>query len=196
MYKRIALDVDSVLLDYEKAFMDKFGLLAPCTPNGLGSLLDGSDYCENDIDEMILTLNSSEEFKNIGPVNGAVHAIESLKSRGIDLVTVSSCGDQTITTEYRTYNLDTVFGEEIFTIKHTLPLGADKTETINMLGCDVLVDDRLFHCENMIRSGKDAIMLDSGYLPDEVSKARELGIPVCQNWNEVLTKLEDIYGLV
>lgn len=108
--EHILLDVDGVLLDYDKAFESYYGLNdIALKPTYLYSERYGIE--ESLIIEMVNEFNESNAFSRIKPFANSKKAISSFVQNGHELFIISSCGLSSKTHELRKDNLITTFGD-------------------------------------------------------------------------------------
>lgn len=108
--EHILLDVDGVLLDYDKAFESYYGLNdIALKPTYLYSERYGIE--ESLIIEMVNEFNESNAFSRIKPFANSEKAISSFVQNGHELFIISSCGLSSKTYELRKDNLITTFGD-------------------------------------------------------------------------------------
>ena len=108
--EHILLDVDGVLLDYDRAFEVYYGLDKSIVETTyLYSERYGID--ESMIIKMVDEFNQSDAFSQIKPLPNAIQAISDLSKSGHEIFIISSCGLSKLTHDLRKNNLITVFGD-------------------------------------------------------------------------------------
>lgn len=107
--KEIILDVDGVLLDYEKAFEDYFNL-SPIS-DIYRNFTDRFGIHDDQILKMVNDFSLEKEFSMLEPFDGAIEALNELKNKGHKISIISSCGDDPYVHELRKINLLNVFGD-------------------------------------------------------------------------------------
>lgn len=160
--KEIILDVDGVLLDYEKAFEDYFNL----TPisDTYRDFTDRFGIHDDEILKMVNDFSLEKEFSMLEPFDGAIEALNSFKDKGYKISIISSCGDNPYVHELRKTNLLNVFGD-IF----------DKITLIGMRLCkaefleeykntnSIWIDDTFKHYKSGLKLGLDSIWRTTKY---------------------------------
>ena len=160
--KEIILDVDGVLLDYEKAFEDYFDL----TPisDTYRNFTDRFGIDDNQILKMVNHFSLEKEFSMLEPFDGAIESLNSFKDKGYRISIISSCGDDPYVHELRKTNLLNVFGD-IF----------DKITLIGMRLCkaeflkeykntkSIWIDDTFQHYKSGVKLGLDSIWRTTEY---------------------------------
>jgi len=156
----LILDVDGVLLDYEKAFNRFFGL--------------GMEFWEMKRNESEVAIpmyhyfNDSDAFGLIGPVTGAREGVQLARRLFDNVVAVTACGDSEVTRERRVANLNRVFGEWAFDEIHVLPVASSKYEVFEEYqgGPVMLVDDSARHIKTGMENDWHCVYFDTKYNSD------------------------------
>jgi FMN phosphatase YigB (HAD superfamily) len=113
--KMVLLDVDGVLLDWNKKFhqwMEQNGHLAKSINSTL--IEDMYDLEIKKVRTCIRTFNETDNIKRLEPIDGAVEAIALLKSAGYTLQCITSLSTNSKIINNRNENLSSVFGANTF----------------------------------------------------------------------------------
>lgn len=163
--RALILDVDEVLLDWPRGFVDFFNLTHDtkhvyrpyyeCVSNLLG-------FTREELFTLLTQFNLSMDFSTLKPIKGAKNFIEMIKVYNqlsedpIKIFMVTKCGNAPITQELRKKNLKSVFGDFDYEIVflNTTDSKLDELKRINEEN-DVLmfIDDFTSNCDKGIEAG-------------------------------------------
>jgi len=145
----LGLDVDGVLLDYISGFfsyLPSVGIYPACKPDEVDNFdfrcaFPGKERPE--IKKLITDFSVTEGFGRLPAYNGAVEAVNRIKSHFGDqlrIIAITSAGTSDETLRLRKQNLELFPFDEV----NVLPLAGDKTEQLAKLGAySLFVDDLL-----------------------------------------------------
>lgn len=180
----ILTDCDGVLLDWEAYFFhwleEKYGLTVRFSNQyNVGKALgltprEGRKY--------VAEFNSSPNMANLGPLRDAVKYVRKLyNEHGYRLHVITSQTDDQAAKDFRRYNLETLFGKEVFHGFTILDHGADKDDELakwKNTGC-YWVEDKPANIEAGYEAGLTPIMMAAAHNSDHHSECR------VQNWEEI-----------
>jgi len=146
--KNLLVDADDTILDYTSGLLAYAGLSLPQQRYSdiAAYLNECHDLTYQEIDDLIVRFNQSNEFKYLEPFDGVVDTLSSLKDEGTHIHLITSCGDSDKTKELRRANLREVFGD-VFSTVTILPLMSRKINSLLPFvnGNAVLVEDTKTH---------------------------------------------------
>jgi 5'(3')-deoxyribonucleotidase len=136
-------------------------------------------------------------YEALQPVAGAVEAIKKLANKHeLHVVT----GRQSFLEAATKHTLDTYFPGAFTSVEHTNYYKDDtethavtrsKAEVCLEIGTDILIDDHVVHCEDVLNAGVKEVILFGDYPWNKRDKLVP-GVRRCNNWSDVLTEVERI----
>lgn len=136
-------------------------------------------------------------YEALQPIDGAVEAVKELtKKHELHVVT----GRQSFLESATRHTLDTYFPNMFKSVEHTNYYKDDtekdavhrsKAEVCQQLGVDILVDDHITHCVDVLNAGVKQVIL-FGNFPWNTQDTLVAGMARCANWKEVLGEVERI----
>lgn len=137
------LDCDDVLLNWLAGFRAHLGRRHGIVPVAGPSSWDMAPWLGTSTErtlELIEEFNSSEEFGQLGPVDGAFAAVRHLHDRGNRLTVITSCADDPAIIARRHENLRRVFGSSIDRVI-CVALGQSKRSWLDVLRPGIWIED-------------------------------------------------------
>ncbi len=126
----ILTDVDGVLLNWEGAFqtwLANLGYIKPAdAPTDSYSLAKCNKLPEWLIEDLVKEFNGSSHCAFLKPYEEAQQYVRQLADRGYKFVTCTAFGGCDQSRRRRVFNLENVFGEEIFAGHQVIELKGDK----------------------------------------------------------------------
>lgn len=168
--KTILTDVDGVLLNWNSAFeyfMAKNGYLLLDDNKNRYSLSKRFGITRDVMDEYVNEFNQSKMISNLKPFRDSEHYVKQLSSEGYRFIAITNVGVSIKTTEYRTENLISCFGD-IFDDIICLPLGTSKYEILSKWEESGLywIEDKFSNALDGHSIGLNAILVDHEYNRD------------------------------
>ncbi len=168
----LIMDVDDVLLDWIAGFRHHLVQLGYKTHGDLPPSWDLSDWIVPSVgfqpvsvETLVLDFNSSDSFAQLQPVNGALRTLMLAKSRGFDIVAVTSCSDTGPIVDKRVANLREHFADLISSVV-CLPLGASKTSIFRNFPNGIVVDDRVKNLKAALEVGLNTVLFCPPWMSD------------------------------
>jgi len=182
----ILVDCDGVLLDWEPYFLnwvkEKYNLdVVDRTQYNIGKVL-GIPEVEGK--RLIGLFNASTNMANLGPLRDAVKYVRKLYTdHGYRFHVITSQTNSVSAQEFRKYNLETLFGKEVFEGFTILSQGADKDEALlkyKDTGC-YWIEDKPENAEAGVKLGLDGILMEHNHNKDYLN----INIKTTNNWKEI-----------
>ena len=180
---RIGVDMDGVLADFDKSWVDKWNEdhgtnieYKHCDHWDALTELTGVEYPE----WWEWASTRGDLFLDAEPLPGAVRGMQLLKSLGHDIVIITAkprwaAGHPS--TWLREYNIP--YDELHVTTKKTYVL------------CDAYIDDALHHVEEFIEERPEALTIQYQAWPYVNRGERVTGAVYCTDWNSVVERIKD-----
>lgn len=176
--KTILCDVDGVLLEWHKAFVE----------TSWWQVADEKQYdlalrfnkTEEQVNSAIEYFNNSSTVANLLPIRNAVKYVRQLFDEGYRFHVITSMTSNEAGQRHRLNNLKNRFGD-VFDRFTFLPLGASKYDVLKEYegsGC-FWIEDNLKNAEDGISLGLKSILLDTPYNKSDSDIHR------VKNWKEI-----------
>lgn len=184
MSKKILVDVDGVLLDWESAFdawMAKRGFKI--------KQLDVYDQYvrygfqrKKQCDDLVRQFNESAWMGFLKPLRDSVDWVHKLKAEGYHFEAITSLSTDHWAGELRTMNLERFFGRGTFFRVQCLDTGADKDEVLKQFDPGHWwVEDKPKNAESGLRAGHKCILISHKWNLDYDNP----DIKRADNWQEI-----------
>lgn len=185
--KRIIVDIDSVVLNWEYAFhvwMEQHGHTPIVVDSGLFFKIS-DQYGLNDdrAINLVRTFNESAAIGFLPPLRDATEYITRLhEQHGYVFHAVTSVGNDPSVVKLREMNLEKLFGAGTFEHVECLPLGSSKRDYLENFAYTNLyfVEDNLRNAEDGLEVGLQPLLMEHGYTLHYNGP-----IPKVKNWKEV-----------
>lgn len=169
--KHILVDVDGVLLSWYKnflSFMIERGYKPkPNVEDQYELAKHFYNVTEKEVTSLIQELNSSERIAGLPPYKDALEYVLKLRDLGFRFTAITSVSEHPDAKKYRVRNLQTVFGEDLFTEENVicLELKSSKQYILRQWQGQGLfwIEDHFKNAEAGYEEGLKPILIDSPY---------------------------------
>ena len=188
MYKIILTDCDGVLLDWDLAFEQ--WMLNQGYPKHVKDTYDtGIAYQieRSDQRRLVKTFNESAWVGFMEPFRDAVNGVQRLANNGYKFHCITSMTVEPKATELRKYNLERVFGKDIFTEYVFLNIGKDKDEALAPYeGTEYYwLEDKPKNAECGLQFGLKPILIEH----EHNKNYKNENIMLLKNWEEIVDRI-------
>ena len=188
MNKRILVDADGVLLNWEYAFhiwLDHHGHDPVVMDQGLFyKVADQYGLEDTKVIRLVKNFNESAAIGFLPPMRYAMEYIKRLHNdHGYIFHVVSSVSDDENVARLRRLNLNKLFGESTFEHIECLPIGAGKKEyLIDFVNSgSYWIEDNIQNAEDGLAFGLKPILMEHGFNMNYKNPS----IPLVKNWKEI-----------
>lgn len=188
MSKIILTDCDGVLLDWDLSFEQ--WMLNQGYPKQVKDTYDtGIAYQieRSDQRRLVKTFNESAWMGFIEPFRDAINGVQRLVDNGYKFHCITSMTTEPKATELRKYNLEKVFGKDVFTKYVFLNIGKDKDEALasyNGTGYYWL-EDKPKNAECGLQFGLKPILIEH----EHNKNYKNENIMLLKNWEEITDRI-------
>ena len=188
MSKIILTDCDGVLLDWDLAFEQ--WMLNQGYPKHVKDTYDtGIAYQieRSDQRRLVKTFNESAWMGFMEPFRDAVNGVQRLVDNGYKFHCITSMTVETKATELRKYNLEKVFGKDVFTEYVFLNIGKDKDEALAPYeGTEYYwLEDKPKNAECGLQFGLKPILIEH----EHNKNYKNENIMLLKNWEEIADRI-------
>lgn len=201
----IAIDCDDVLTDtlpqvvedYNKMYGTRLGLDHMYRDVSEVAEAFGVSSGQEAIQRLHVIYRKKGYYEALKPIDGAIEAVKELaKKHELHVVT----GRQSFLESATRYTLDTYFPNMFQSVEHTNYYKDDtekdaihrsKAEVCRQIGADILIDDHITHCVDVLEAGVERVVLFGNY-PWNTQDVLVAGMTRCANWKEVLGEVKRI----
>ena len=186
--KRILVDGDGVLLNWEYAFhiwLDHHGHDPVVVDQGLFyKVADQYGLEDEKVIRLVKNFNESASIGFLPPLRDAMQCVKALHDdHGYKFHVISSVSDDENVKRLRKLNLEKLFGAETFEHIECLPIGANKKAyLINFVNSgDYWIEDNIQNAEDGQTFGLKSLLMEHGYNMNYKNPC----IPLVKNWEEI-----------
>lgn len=184
----ILTDVDGVLLDWESAFHNWMTTHHGHNQNGNYTsywLEDRYDIPRYDIYNKVKEFNESSQIGFLEPFRDSVHYVKLLNEKhNFKFVAVTALSTELTAIKLRTYNLENVFGKNIFTDVYSIETAACKRDILTDLSKQYYgswwIEDKAENADVGLECGYRSILIKHDHNADYSGSA-----VVANNWSEI-----------
>lgn len=188
MHKIILTDCDGVLLDWDLAF-EQWMLTQGYTKKVLDSYDTGVAYHieKHDQRRLVKTFNESIEIGSLPAFRDAVEGVKKLSEHGYVFHCITSLTTDTNAIERRKYNLEKVFGKNIFTEYTFLGIGKDKDGALKPYeGTSYYwIEDKPKNAECGSKFGLRSLLIEHEHNKNYSSET----VSLVKNWKEISDRI-------
>lgn len=194
--RRILLDCDDVLLDWLPGFRrfatEELGIVFnrqfPRSFN-ITEWLGASS-----LQEMVSIVSSFNTgagtgFDQLGPIPGAVEAMQTVKKLGYELHIITSCSGLEDVHSRRWINIEKVFGTDVFDSLTCLELGVSKHDALSAHPPSLWIDDLLKNAVVGQKAGHVSAVLQAHHNADAREETKGHGIAWMSDWSDALQQM-------
>ena len=188
MSKIILTDCDGVLLDWDLSFEQ--WMLNQGYPKQVKDTYDtGIAYQieRSDQRRLVKTFNESAWMGFIEPFRDAINGVQRLVDNGYKFHCITSMTTEPKATELRKYNLEKVFGKDVFTEYAFLNIGKDKDEALAPYeGTEYYwLEDKPKNAECGLQFGLKPILIEH----EHNKNYKNENIMLLKNWEEIVDRI-------
>ena len=196
--KLIITDLDGVALYWNKAFteyMYNIGYTPIENYDSQYSLGLRYGLSETKILEIVGEYNVSDYICYLDPYRDSLEYITKLKLEGFRFIAVTSLSDDPEAVKKRQYNLDNVYGNNIFDELHCLPIGSDKVCVLERFKDSGLfwIEDHYKNALTGANLGLTSILVDNTYNQKDDHDPRIQRVPNEAPWKNIYNIIKKEY---
>lgn len=185
----ILTDCDGVLLDWSlgfDSFMSSLGVVKkPNTEHHYRLSLQYPELTDTQTSELVNQFNTSEAVSRLTPWADSVEIIQNLYSLGYRFVCITAISDHPAARQYRTENLNRVFGQGVFRHEDMVcvPVGHSKESALRKYAGKNYwwIEDHFKHAETGYELGLRPVLMNN---PHNMHFKTDL-FPRVDTWKEI-----------
>lgn len=127
----------------------------------------------------ITDYHHSEFYRDIKPYTGSIDGYETLRDMGVEIIAITSCGEEKKVQDYRMGHIDKYFGH-VIDDAILLPLGVSKEEALSKFDNSVFIDDQMINAIAGAKTNHDSFIWDMSYNKKE---EQPLDVKRAYNWD-------------
>lgn len=188
MNKRILIDADGCLLNWEYAFhvwLDHHGHDPVVMDQGLFyKVADQYGLEDEKVIRLVKNFNESAAIGFLPPLRDSVQYVKQLHDEhGYIFHVITSVSDDANVARLRTMNLHKLFGKETFEHIECLPIGNSKKEYLSKFTNSGLwwIEDNIQNAEDGLAYGLTPLLVEHGFNMNYKNPS----IPLVKNWKEI-----------
>lgn len=128
-------------------------------------------------------------FDELGPIPGAVSAVQNLKDRGFEIHVITSCSGLRDVHERRWQNLEQIFGSDAFASLVCLEIGRSKKSSLAQHPKSVWIDDLPKNALIGQELGHPSAVLRAHHNITEQQAVQKSGLVWLEDWDDTLEKM-------
>ena len=181
--KTILTDVDGVLLDYSRGFIDFLNIRHPEVNLELDVWNFGLE--REEVFEYLGEFNDHDDFAALPAYGDSIQFVHKLQDLGYRFIAISTCGTENCTKQNRAQNLVREFGGDVFDEIICLPLGGSKLKALSKFDPSYWIDDKLEHCVSGVMAGHTVFQMMHKYNAGENAE----GATPVESWVEIYREI-------